>query len=83
MHNAIAHLQLTDAQPVPEQQPPASFPPSSHAECDAIWSGISLWSVGVSCPGCVPSQDLAHPVPLWEGGKCRKEPWCCVSTTQQ
>jgi len=31
------------------------------AEHDIVWHGISLGSVGVSCPGCVPSQLLVHP----------------------
>ena len=38
------------------------------AEHDVIWYGISLWSLWVSCPGYVPSQDLAHPQPTGEGG---------------
>ena len=43
--------------------PPASFSPV-YPRADVRWSGTALWSVGVSCPGCVPSQGLAHPVPL-------------------
>lgn len=31
------------------------------AEHDNIWCGIFLWLVWVSCPGCIPSQLLAHP----------------------
>ena len=46
--------------------PSSSF--SLTAERDVIWYGISLWSVWVSCPGSVPSQDLAHPQPTGEGG---------------
>ncbi|KAK4809988.1 hypothetical protein QYF61_004440 [Mycteria americana] len=38
-----------------------------HAEHDAIWSGIALWSVGVSCPSRVPSQLLVPPSPLAGG----------------
>ena len=34
------------------------FPVAFIAEHAVIWSGISLWSVGVSCPSCVPSQLL-------------------------
>lgn len=30
---------------------------------DSIWYGISLWTTWVSCPGCVPSWDHAHPWP--------------------
>ena len=64
----IAHHQMTDAQPVLEQQPPASFPPSLCTAHDIMWYGISLWSVGVSLPGCVPSQLLEHPQPpRWPG----------------
>jgi len=44
------------------------------AEHDIIQYGISLWSVGVSCPGCVPSHLLVHPQPThwWESGRCRR-----------
>ena len=59
MHNA--HHPPTDAQPVPEQWPPASFPPSLYTGHDVLWYGISLWPVWVSCPGCVPSQLLVPP----------------------
>ena len=59
MRNAIAHHLPTDAQLVPKQQ---SAPlPSLYTEHDIIWYGISLWPVGVSCPGCIPFQLL---VPL-------------------
>jgi len=34
------------------------------AEHNVKWHGISLWSVGVSCPSCVPPQPLAHPSQL-------------------
>jgi len=37
------------------------LPRASYAEHDFIWYRISLWSVGVSCLGCVSSQPL---VPL-------------------
>jgi len=30
---------------------------------DAVWYGIPVWSVGVSCPSYVPSLPLAHPQP--------------------
>jgi len=36
-------------------------PPAFVAEHDIVWYGISLWSVGISCPGCVLSQLLVHP----------------------
>jgi len=32
------------------------FPPAFDAEHEVIWYGISLWSDGVTCPGCVHSQ---------------------------
>lgn len=33
-----------------------------------VWSGTSLWSVGVSSPSCVPSQFLVHCQPnRWWG----------------
>ena len=35
---------------------PSSSPSPLYAEHDVVWYGISLWSVGVSCPVCVPSQ---------------------------
>lgn len=31
------------------------------AEHGIIWCGMSLWSFGINCPGCVPSHPLAHP----------------------
>ena len=50
-----AHHHLTNAQPVLDQHPPANVPPTSIAEHDITRSGMSLWAVGVSCPGCVPA----------------------------
>ncbi|NXQ11134.1 DIA1 protein, partial [Peucedramus taeniatus] len=44
------------------------LPPASHADHDAIWNRIFLGSAGVSCPDCVPSQLLVHPIPLAGGG---------------
>ena len=64
MHNAIAHHSLTDAQSVPEQQPPASFPPSLNTGHDVTCYGIPNWPVWVRCPGCVPSQ-LLMPLQLY------------------
>ena len=48
-------------------------------------SGISLWSVGASCPSCVPSRPPAHPQPAHQEGRMKKEraPWRCASTAQQ
>ena len=50
------------------------LPPALYAEHDVIWYGISLWSVGVSSPSCVPSQLLVHPQPThwWGGVRSRK-----------
>jgi len=40
--------------------------PAFIAEHVIIWCGISLWSVGVSSPGCVTSQLLVHlQSPCW------------------
>jgi len=50
-------------QPVPKQQQPLQTAPSFIAERDTVWRGISLWSAGVSCPGCAPSQLLVCPPP--------------------
>lgn len=43
-------------------------------EHDAMWFGIRLWSFGVTCPGCVPSQFLVQSQPpRWQGStKSRK-----------
>ncbi|KAK4829515.1 hypothetical protein QYF61_005154 [Mycteria americana] len=50
--------------------------PALYAEHDAIWYGMSLWSVGVSCPSCVPSQPLVPPQPArWWG---RRHGIACV-----
>jgi len=66
--NLTAHHQLTDAQPVSQQQPPGQLSPGLYADHDIIWPGLSLWSVGVSCPTWVPSQLLVHPQPpRWQG----------------
>jgi len=45
------------------------FPSAFISEHGIIQHGRSIWSVGVSCPGSVPSQHLAHPKPLglWQG----------------
>lgn len=47
---------------------------SLYAEHDSRCSGISLWSVRVSCPSCVPSKLLAGPQPPfhWDSMKNRK-----------
>lgn len=59
MHNAIAPLLLSDAQPISEQCPPGPFLPSLFTDHDARWSGISLGSAvqAVTPPSslCTPS----------------------------
>lgn len=47
-------------------------------------SGITLWPLGISCPSCVPSQLLVHPLPThWQGGTKQKTcPRHCSSTTR-
>lgn len=55
------------------------FPPflSFYMWADILWYGISPWSLWISCPGCVPSQDLymPHPSPWgkqWRAWKARE-----------
>lgn len=85
MHSAIAHHHLTDAQPVPELQPPTSFVPSLYTKHDTIQGAISLWPL---CPCCVPSQLSVPPQPhgRWGGVKNRKVfvSWCkpCLATSE-
>ena len=44
-----------------EHVPPFLLLPAAFiAEHDIVWYGKSLWSVGVSCPGCAPSQLSVH-----------------------
>lgn len=47
----------------------------SYADCDTLWYGICLWSVGASCSSCVSVQLLGHlqPAHCWTGVKSRKE----------
>jgi len=56
----VVHHQPTDAQSVPEQRPRRQPSPQFISGHDVIQHGLSLWSVGVSCPGCVPSHILVH-----------------------
>jgi len=39
------------------------LPPAFIADHNSIRYGLSLWSAGVSCPSCAPSQLLLHPQP--------------------
>lgn len=68
MHSAIAHHHLTDAQPVPELQPPTSFVPSLYTKHDTIQGAISLWPL---CPCSVPSQLSVPPQPHGRWGGVR------------
>jgi len=65
--------------------PPCNLPLSFIAEHDVMWHRTSLWWVGISCPGCVPSQLFALPPAYSLAGQCEKQkrPWYCVSTAQQ
>lgn len=45
--------------------------PAFIAEHDAMWYGITLWSAGVCCPGCVPFQVLVQAQPDRWGGRVR------------
>lgn len=40
---------------------------------DVIWHGITLWSVQVRCPRCVPSQTLTSTQPTHCVGRERKQ----------
>lgn len=51
----------------------SSFPPDLYAEADPIWSGIFLWSVGISCLGCVLFQLAVRLQPLRQHGSTRSK----------
>lgn len=76
MHNAYLRWQTPSL-----QASPASFLPlclhSFTCYVWAIWSGVFLWSVVVSYPGCVPSQTGYW----WVGWEAENQP--CVSPAQQ
>lgn len=60
------------------------LPPALCAEQDAIWYGILLWSVWLSCPSCVPSQFVHSQLPHWWGGvRGRKGLGSVLRTAQQ
>lgn len=62
--------------------PSSFFPPALYTEHQVRRSGISLWSVVVTCPGCVFSQSPRHPqLPhlLWQHKK-QKRPLLCVES---
>lgn len=50
------------------------LPTALCTEQDAIWPVMSLGTVGVSCPVCVPAQLLVHPQPThwWAEERCRR-----------
>lgn len=51
------------------------LPPALCAEHDTMWCGISLESVGLSYPSCVPSRLLVHPRPPWcDDVRSKKDP---------
>lgn len=69
--NKPKQCQLMQKQPPPTSTlMPSQFPSNSYfektpcpgftAEHDILWHEIYLCSIWVSCPGCVPSQPLAH-----------------------
>ena len=84
---------------VPEHLPPADCctvrlqtkaaleklpPPGFMGEYDVMWHGISLWSVWVSCPACVPASLLPTPLLLAKGQREEQRRfWYCMSTAQQ
>lgn len=47
------------------------LPPVILAERDVMRFGIPLWSFGVTCLSCVPSQFLVHPQPPWWQGSTK------------
>lgn len=72
MYNATVHP-LANAQPMLQQEMDFSSQLSPHLyfEHDALWYGISLWPVKVSCPGHAPSQLLSYLLTarVWETEK--------------
>lgn len=81
MHNTNAHNFLTYIQTVPKQQLLATFLPSLCAEDGAIEYGISLWSVGISYPGCHIAASWAFWMMRWD--EKQKSLWFSASTAQQ
>ena len=65
--------------------PLPSSSPALYAEHDVIQCGMSLWSVGVSCPRGGPSSLLVPPpaCSLVGRGEGQKKPQLCVNRTQQ
>lgn len=67
--------------------PSVSFfllPPTLYAKHNAIWYRVSLGSVGISCPSCVPSGLFVQPQPLaggvgWKAEKALILCKCCSS----
>lgn len=48
-----------------------------------MWSELSFWSVGVTCPSCLfpPPQPHPDPSPAWQH-KSQKSPWPCSAVTK-
>lgn len=62
--------------------PLSPFTPTVYTVHDVTWSGISLWSVRVTCPTCVPSKRPVHPQSslMWWYEKQKR---LCASPAQQ
>lgn len=75
----ITSQQQTDVRPVSEQQLlwKDYSSPIFIADHNIAWYGISLWSVGVNCAGCVPSKPLVHPRAYSLGGQSQKWRMLC------
>lgn len=63
--------------------------PALYTEHDAMWCRITLWSVGVSCLGCVPSRFLVFPPTSlltawveWGAQKALALSKCCSAITK-
>jgi len=77
-----AFHQLTNASPVPEQQPPRQPPPQFYywVWCRTVWN-IPLVSWGQQCQLCPLSTSCAPPVSTrWWGGVRSRKGLDCVST---
>lgn len=58
MHNTTSYCLLTNVQAAPN---PRAILPSFIIQNNDIRCKISLWSVGINCLGCAPSQLLVLP----------------------
>lgn len=71
LHSAIAHHHLTDAQPVPEQQPPTSVAPSLYTEYDTCRVEYPFGHLGWAVPALSPPSSLCPP-DTSQVGRCEK-----------